>query len=383
MFHDMGLGIALQSITAGATCILLPPRVIVHQPRLWLSAITNYRGSISGAPNFAYDLCVRRINETERAQLDLSCWQVAYNGSEPLRQATLDRFTRAFEVAGFRHSAFHPVYGLAEATVLVRSPPPSQPPLVKKFSTNALRRGKGTVAKDGVGTPLVSHGGPWLDTVVMIVNPRTRKPCDEGEVGEIWIQGSSVARQYWRDDVPSDATVNSSLSGKAAYLCTGDLGFVHENNLYITGRLQDLIVFGEQQYYPQDVESTVAECHSSLVPYGCAAFALEPAEAKHLVVVQEVERTALRKLDRTQVVRTIRDAVLREHGIGPQAVALVRPATLPRTSSGKIRRFSCRAAFLDQSLDTVVTWWATDPLPRSSEAASGCISSKTDPLRAC
>ena len=357
MFHDMGLGIALQAVWVGVPCILMSPRAFVQEPRRWLAAISRYRATCSGGPDFAFELCVRKLGQQERAGLDLSCWRVAYNGSEPVNAATLERFGRAFAEVGFRHQAFQPVYGLAEATLLVSSEPPGEAPIVRHFSGEALERGLGVRVAAGAGRALVSCGRPWLEATLAIVDPHAREACAEGRVGEIWVCSPSVAAGYWnREPETRAAFFAATARGAGSYLRTGDLGFIDEGRLFVTGRARDLIVVKDQSHYPQDIEATVSASHPALVPHGCAAFSLPPDQGGGLVLVQEVARSAFRTLSADDVMLAIRRAALREHALEPQAIVLLKPATLPRTTSGKVRRSGCRAAYLERSLSAVASW---------------------------
>jgi acyl-CoA synthetase (AMP-forming)/AMP-acid ligase II/alkylation response protein AidB-like acyl-CoA dehydrogenase/acyl carrier protein len=366
MFHDMGLGIVLQATWAGGSCVLMSPHAFLQNPRRWLQAISKYRATVSGAPDFAFDLCARRIRREECAGLDLSSWNVAYNGSEPVRAATLDRFAETFASCGFRREAFHPVYGLAESTLFVTSEDPDKPPLVRSFSTESLELGRGKpMATGALGRAFVSCGHSWPGTDIAIVNPDTRAPCDPGQIGEIWVRGASVAAGYWGKDAETQSTFRATtIDGQGPYLRTGDLGFIDDGHLFVSGRHKDLIIIRGRNHYPQDIEASVSTCHPALVPNGCAAFSIDAVDTELLVVVQEVARTALRTLDVAEVVRAVRRAVSEDHALHTHAVVLVKPSTLPRTSSGKVRHNTCRQAFLDKSLPAVASWVApTTPVP--------------------
>jgi acyl-CoA synthetase (AMP-forming)/AMP-acid ligase II/alkylation response protein AidB-like acyl-CoA dehydrogenase/acyl carrier protein len=360
MFHDMGLGTVLQSVWLGCHCVLMSPQAFLQNPARWLRAISNYRGTNSGGPDFAYELCARRIRIDERKTLDLASWRLAFNGSEPVRATTVERFADAFRECGFRPEAARPVYGLAEATLLVSGGHPGEPPFVQSFSASRLRLGRGEPAAAGVPErTLVSCGYASLDTELIIVNPDTRKQLGPGQVGEIWTRGPSVAKGYWGKVAETEATFRmSTAEGNGPFLRTGDLGFLHEGRLFVTGRHKDLIIIRGRNHYPQDIEASVSACHPTLVSFGCAAFSIEGAEGELLVVVQEVARTALRTLDAAEVIRAIRRVVSEDHALQTHAVVLVKPSTLPRTTSGKMRHGVCRQAFLDQSLPAIASWVA-------------------------
>lgn len=359
LFHDMGLGTALQGIWLGVHVVLMSPSAFVQKPLRWLNAVSRYRASFSGGPDFAYELCVRQIDLGECANLDLSCWTGAFNGSEPVRATTVERFISRFAPYGFPRSGHRPVYGLAEATLLVSADGPGEPPVVRHFATPAPE-GKGE-SRQGSRTR-VSCGRPWLGTRIVIVDPETLQICRPGREGEIWVGGQSVCAGYWEKPGESEAVFRAKTAdGDGPFLRTGDLGFMECGGLYITGRLKDLIIIRGENHYPQDIEATVSECHPSLEPQRCAAFAVEGEDGEQLVIVQEVRRTALRRLDADDVFRAIRGAVSRGHSLHTAAIVLIRPATLPRTSSGKVQRRLCARAFLAKSLAQVASWAPSGP----------------------
>jgi acyl-CoA synthetase (AMP-forming)/AMP-acid ligase II/alkylation response protein AidB-like acyl-CoA dehydrogenase/acyl carrier protein len=362
MFHDMGLGTMLVPVWNNATCVLMTPRSFLQEPRCWLQLISSRGVTAAGGPDFAYDLCVRRVAEAERAGLDLSAWRVAYTGSEPVRAATLQRFSAAFAACGFRREAFHPVYGLAEATLLASSEDIALPPLVQRFDEEALEQGiarEASTAKPTAGRELVSCGSAAYGTRMPIVDPHSGKECGPAQVGEIWIQGPHVAAGYWGQPEETAHTFGATTAiGEGPFLRTGDLGFFMNGHLFVTGRIKDLIIVRGRNHYPHDIEDSVSHCHPALVPYACAAFSVETARGEELVVVQEVARTALRSLDVADVVRAVRGAASEHHSLHTHAVVLLKPSTLPRTTSGKVRRKNCRQAYLNGSLPTFAAWVA-------------------------
>jgi acyl-CoA synthetase (AMP-forming)/AMP-acid ligase II len=361
MFHDMGLGIALQAVWRGVTCVLMSPQAFMLEPRRWLAAISRYRATSSGGPDFAFEHCVRRIRPEDCADLDLSCWRVAYNGSEPVSASTIDRFSNAFGSVGFRRDAFHPVYGLAEATLLATSELPHQPPLIRHFSGAELERGEARAVEPRLGRPLVSCGRPWLEAAIAIVDPTTLRETEPRHLGEIWLQSDSVAAGYWDRDAETKATfLATTPSRTGTFLRTGDRGFIDDGRLYVTGREGDSIVVEGRTLNPHEIEATVSACHLALVPQGAAAFLLESEQGRGLVVLQEVTRRALRRFDGPEVVQAIRSAVARGHALEAEAVVLLKPATLPRTTSGKVRRSICRTAFTEESLQAVFRWSRAD-----------------------
>jgi acyl-CoA synthetase (AMP-forming)/AMP-acid ligase II/alkylation response protein AidB-like acyl-CoA dehydrogenase/acyl carrier protein len=378
LFHDMGLGTALQCVWLGVPCMLMSPSAFVQKPMRWLAAISRYRATLSGGPDFAYELCVRQADVAECANLDLSCWTSAFNGSEPVRATTVERFISRFAPYGFPRASHRTVYGLAEATLLVTAEGPGEPPVIRHFAAPAEK-------VDGSAPhgsrALVSCGRPWLGTRVVIVDPNTSQICRPGREGEIWVGGQSVCAGYWERPAASEATFRAHTSdGDGPFLRTGDLGFLDGGGLYITGRLKDLIIVRGENHYPQDIEATVSECHPSLEPQRCAAFAVDGEDGEQLVIVQEVKRTALRRLDAEDVFRAIRGAVSRGHSLRTDAIVLIRPATLARTSSGKVQRRSCAQSYLGKSLAQVAAWSSAAPSssrePRVPEIEGGQVADR-------
>lgn len=357
MFHDMGLGTILGAAWVGCHCVLMSPQAFLQSPARWLKAISRYRAASSGGPDFAYDLCARRIAPAQRAELDLSSWRVAYNGSEPVRAATLERFVEAFAGSGFRQSAFLPVYGLAEATLLVTSENPAQAPVLRRFAPHSLEPGAAVPVEADIGQVLVGCGRPGVGTEVQIVHPESCEVAFDGQIGEIWLRGASVALGYWGKDLETRLTFRATTSqGDGPFLRTGDLGFLRDGELFVTGRRKDLIIVRGRNHYPQDIEDSVSSAHSALVPMASAAFSVQTELGEELVIVQEIARSALRTLDAGSVVRAIRAAISENHALYTHAIVLLKPSALPRTTSGKVRRSACRDAFLDHTLPAVAAW---------------------------
>jgi acyl-CoA synthetase (AMP-forming)/AMP-acid ligase II len=358
MFHDMGLiGNVIQPLYVGAACVLMAPMAFVQEPIRWLRAITKYRAQTSGAPNFAYDLCAAKTTPEQREGLDLSSWSLAFNGSEPVRAETLDRFAQAFEPFGFRRSAFYPCYGLAEATLLVSGPAKSTLPMVRTFQTAGLEQRRAIPASDDdVNTrTLVACGHTWLDQTIVIVDPDTSRPCSDDSIGEIWISGSNVAQGYWRREDATLATFRAHLAdrGEGPFLRTGDLGFFHDGSLFVSGRIKDLIIIRGRNHFPQDIELTVESSHPVLRP-GCgAAFSVDVDGDERLVVVQEVSRH-FKDTNLVDVVDGIRTAVSENHELSAHAIVLIKPGRIPKTSSGKIQRQACRQLYLADGLDPLM-----------------------------
>ena len=367
LFHDMGLiGNVLQPLYLGRTCILMSPADFLTKPIRWLQAISRYRATTSGGPNFAYDLCVRRTTPEQRADLDLSSWQVAFTGAEPVRAETLEQFAKTFEPYGFRREAFYPCYGMAETTLFVTGGSKDDYPVIKSVDAATLEQNQVEAVKRGnKARKIVSCGHTWLEQEVAIADPETLTRVADDGVGEIWVKGESVAQGYWNQPEKTEETFKAYLAdSEGPFLRTGDLGFIRDNELFVTGRLKDVIIVRGQNHYPQDIELTVEKSHPALRA-GCgAAFTVEVKGSERLVIVQEVERSYLRKLDTPKVVDSIRQAVTAEHSLQPYATVLIRTGSIPKTSSGKVKRYACRSGFLDGSLN-VVNDWSENPLGKS------------------
>jgi acyl-CoA synthetase (AMP-forming)/AMP-acid ligase II len=355
-FHDMGLiyGV-IQPLYKGFLCYMMAPANFVERPLRWLQALSDKKATHSAAPNFAYDLCVRKIPPEKRATLDLSHWRMTLNGSEPVRAEVLKKFAEAFQVSGFKATALCPGYGLAEATLVVTAVSYDSPSYFYPVQANALEKNKivGATETDSNVQTLVGCGWTTIDTQIVIVNPETLKPCSPEIVGEIWVSGSTIAQGYWGKPQETQETFQAYLAdtGAGPFLRTGDLGFIKDGELFVTGRLKEIILIRGRNNYPQDIELTVQNSHPALRPSCGAAFTVENKGEEKLVVVQEVERTWLRKVDIDEVKRAIRKAVVQEYDLQVYAIALIRTGSLPKTSSGKIQRRSCRAKFLEGSLE--------------------------------
>jgi 8-amino-7-oxononanoate synthase len=351
LFHDMGLvGNVLHSLYAGVHCVFMAPVMFLQKPIRWLQGISRYQAAISGAPNFAYDLCVRKTTPEQREGLDLRSWRLALNGSEPIRAETLNRFSETFAEYGFRRASFFPCYGLAEATLFVSGGPRHEEPRVNQVEVSALAENRiCPVAEQANGSyTLVSSGRAWPDQRVQIVDPETLKPCPT-------ISGDSVAQGYWKRPTATEETFGSRVaeSHNGRVLRTGDLGFLHEGELFVTGRLKDLIIIRGRNHYPHDIEATVGAAHPALRD-GCgAAFGIEVSDEEHLAVVQEVRRTALRDLDVASVANSIREAVADEHDLHAHTVVLLKTGSLPKTTSRKIQRRKCKNDLLTGQLNEV------------------------------
>jgi acyl-CoA synthetase (AMP-forming)/AMP-acid ligase II/cytochrome P450/acyl carrier protein len=373
-YHDMGLiGGLLHPLLIGATLQRLPLATMVRQPARWLQAISTFRATTSGAPNFAYELCLERVTDAQCAELDLSSWQVAFTGAEPVRPQTLDRFAARFERCGFRRDAFYPCYGMAETTLVLSAGDRRRGPTIRAFDEAALKDHRAIPpAAAAAARRLVGCGQVIDDHHLAIVDPAARRILPPGAVGEIWTSGPSTAQGYWnRPDVtaqtfgdrPADAP--AEMRGQR-WLRTGDLGFIDDGELFVTGRLKDVIIVRGKNHYPQDVEATVDSAHEALQIGGAAAFSVDDGRHESTVVAVELNRRSRRNPPVREIVAAVRAAVSEQHQLEIAVVVLLRPATLPKTSSGKVQRHKCREMFLDQTLaeihrETNMTTPSTDP----------------------
>jgi len=357
-YHDMGLiGGILQPIYADCHTVLMPPLAFIQRPIRWLEGISKYRADVSGGPDFAYALCVDRTTPAQREGLDLSCWRLAFTGAEPIRPDTLDRFTEAFAPYGFRREAFYPCYGLAEATLLLTGAQAGAGPVVAKFAAAGLENNVGE--SDESGRPLVSSGGPAEGLEVLVVDAATHKRLDDGRIGEIWAAGASVSRGYWNFTPSEHDQFHGHLAGDGrAFLRTGDLGFFRDGELFVAGRLKDLIILRGANVYPQDIETTAVNANAALRGVAGAAFALDVGGTERLAVVHELELRF--RGDAAEVAAAIRQAVAIEHDQQLARVVLVKAGRIPRTSSGKVQRRLCRSLLLEGKLEDVVLDWSAD-----------------------
>ncbi|MEH1940520.1 MAG: amino acid adenylation domain-containing protein [Nostoc sp.] len=355
-YHDMGLiGGILQPLYGGFHCVLMSPASFLQSPYRWLQAISRYKGTTSGGPNFAYDLCIQRITQQQKEALDLSSWSVAFNGAEPVRQDTLERFAAAFTECGFSPEAFYPCYGMAEATLIVSGGVKKALPeivTIEKFALSNNQVMEASAESEHTQT-FVSCGQVVPLQKIAIVNPETLTRCQANEVGEIWVSGPSIGQGYWNRPQETEQTFHAYLKDthQVPFLRTGDLGFLHNEELFITGRAKDLIIIRGRNLYPQDIELTTERSHSSLRSGSGAAFSVEVGNQEQLVVVQELEFRAKPNVE--EVIAAIRQAVAEEHEVQVHAVILIKPGSLPKTSSGKIQRRATKADFLADQLKIV------------------------------
>ena len=361
-FHDMGLidGI-IQPLYTGFLGVVMSPESFLKNPIVWLQAITKYRATHSGGPNLGYELCVRRITPEQQKTLDLSSWVSAYNGAEPIRRKTLDNFSDKFRSSGFKSQYFYPCYGMAEATLMISGGNIKDEPVYLNVQSEFLKDNQIVEAeKDSKNyQELVGCGHVWQDMEVKIVDPKSCLECGDNQVGEIWVSGSSIAQGYWQEAEKVIATFQAKLANttdERNFLRTGDRGFLRAGELFITGRIKDVIIIWGRNHYPQDIEYSVQQSHQALRLDCGAAFTIEIENQEKLVIVQEVERTYLAQLNVNEVFSAIREAVALHHALQVYAIALIKPASIPKTSSGKIQRHACRHAFLTETLAIVGQW---------------------------
>ena len=361
MFHDMGLiGGVMQPLFAGLPAVLMSPIALAQKPFLWLQALSKYKITTSGGPNFAYDLLCQKITDEQRASLDLSHWQVAFTGAEPVRAETLEKFTELYEPCGFDRNAFYPCYGMAEATLFITGIDPGKYPTVTYLDKKALTEDKvvAVTSEHPDSKAVVSCGHTWLGDEIIIVNPETKMQCEGDRVGEIWATGAGIGKGYYQREEQTENTFRATLANNPdkTYLRTGDLGFTRDGELYITGRIKDMMILWGRNHYPQHIEETVESCHPALRPNHGAAFSVDVGGEEQLVVAHEINRTDLRKLNAEEVIGAIRLSVGEQNMANVFAVALLKTGSIPKTSSGKIQRRACQSMFLDGSLNTVAQW---------------------------
>ncbi|MDJ0634241.1 MAG: alpha/beta fold hydrolase [Xenococcaceae cyanobacterium MO_188.B29] len=359
-YHDMGLiGCIIQPAYIGISMYMMAPVTFLQRPYRWLEVISRYGGNTSGGPNFAYELCVNQITPEQRDSLDLSGWKLAFSGAEPVRAETIDKFAEYFAPCGFRKEAFYPCYGMAESTLIITGGSKQAKPVIDSFDSKTLTENKAIPSvKSATSTTLVSSGQNIPGQKIVIANSDNLTKCNDGEIGEIWSTSDSVAQGYWQRKEQTKEIFNAYLAdtGEGPFLRTGDLGFLNKGELFVTGRLKDLIIIRGRNYYPQDIELTVDNSHPA-VRIGCsAAFAVEIDGKEQLAITQEVKRSYLRKLNVEEVTKAIRTKVAQEHELQPYAIVLLKTGSIPKTSSGKIRRHACKAGFREGSLNVVGEW---------------------------
>lgn len=361
-FHDMGLiGGVLTPVFIGTQVTLMSPLTFLKNPFVWLKAITDVGAKVSGGPNFSYQYCARKITDEQVAQLNLSTWDVAFNGAEPIQVDSLNAFANKFASAGFDAKAFLPCYGLAEATLYVAGTPASRGALVRDASLAALAKGEFLPLESGSPqevTGLVSSGVIAQGADVRIVDPNTHVECSEGNVGEIWVNSPSVAQGYWNKPSFSDSVFRAAIKGQddKTFMRTGDLGFLFENELFVTGRIKEMIIVAGRNHYPQDIEFSL-QSSNPVYRKGCgAAFAVADHGKEQLVVMQELSTTNMQPAEYQQLALQAARAITFRHGISPKTLVFIAPGNLPKTSSGKIQRTEAKKIYEAGNITTLYTW---------------------------
>jgi acyl-CoA synthetase (AMP-forming)/AMP-acid ligase II/acyl carrier protein len=380
LFHDMGLiGFVLAPVSVGCTSTILSPAAFLERPVRWLRAITRYRGTISCGPNFAYELCCEKIRPEDRDGLDLSSWRRALNGSEPVSARTLRRFEEAFADRGFEPTVFRPCYGMAETTLFVSA-------VDGDGSIRLLTTGGQDALSDAAfrieSTDVVSCGRPRGGAVIRIVDPATRTECPSGRVGEVWFHGENVAAGYWGNPAATGEAFGARLAGDegVAYLRTGDLGCIDGGELFLMGRMKELLIIRGRNVPPQDIEEAIAGVHEGIRAGHVAAVGLVHETEQELGIVAEIDREHWRTFDPETVVDAILDAVHAEFGLAVSVVTLLRPGGIPKTTSGKLKRLEC-ARRLMEGADSAGDWtvlheWrlpAAEAMPGEAGTASAPV----------
>lgn len=352
-FHDMGLiGAILQALYVGIPCVLLSPTSFVQKPYLWLKAINDYKGTISGGPNFAYDLCVSKITKEQAASLDLSSLKIAWTGAELVRDKTLIAFENRFCTSGFSKTTFMPVYGMAECTLAV-----TVNHFLSRFKTIDIDR---THLSENPAINLMTetktivscgHGLP--DQEIRIVTATDYQPLPELYIGEIYVKGPSVAQGYWNNSLATKENFNQSIEQEKGFFKTGDLGFQYQGELYLVGRVKETMKINGRNIYPSDIEVAVWGAHNSLKQNGVAAFSIPTDTKEQLVVVCELKRENLRNFDIKVIQKAVFQAIFDEYGIAIHDFLLIKTATLPVTTSGKIQRILCKKLYIDKKLNPI------------------------------
>jgi acyl-CoA synthetase (AMP-forming)/AMP-acid ligase II len=362
LYHDMGLMMGvMQPVYVGALSVLMAPPAFMMRPLSWLRAISEFRAEVSSAPNFAFDLCAQRARPEELEGVDLSCWKVALNGAEPVHPDTIARFTRSFTAYGFDARTMYPGYGLAEATLLVSGGTRGDGVTTRWISRSGLRGGFASQAQDpSDARELVSCGHAMPGEQLAVVDPDDLCLVPPGVVGEILVKGSNAAAGYWHDPVMTSAIFRARIrdaSDEQCWLRTGDLGFLDEfGALFVTGRIKDLIIIRGVNHYPQDIEQTMQGSHPALRRHGGAALSvLDEHNVESLVLVQEIDRAHRHGFDAGEITQYIRRAVASAHGIAAHDIVLIAPATLPKTTSGKVQRSLTRRLWTEGGLRLIDT----------------------------
>lgn len=356
LHHDMGIiGGIIQPLFVGATCYSMSPIEFLQKPVNWLRMISKYEGTYSGAPNFAYDLCSQKVTNEEIEALDLSTWEIAFNGSDFVRYSTLHNFVNTFNRCGFRAEAFCPAYGLAEATLMVTVDDPSKKTNISDEKADGIKSVYNSYSSHEKEVRKVSCGKPHPDLTLKIIDPQTFEECNELEIGEIWIAGESVANGYWNNDEKTNEVFNAFTNkAEGPFLRTGDLGYVKNGELYFKERMKDIIIIRGKNHYPQDIELTVENSHYSIINFATAAFSVMIEEEEKLVLVVEIYRKISDMIDLADLRKVINAAIIESHEVQVHDIVFLKEGAIPKTSSGKVQRSKCKQSYLDQVLKEVL-----------------------------
>ncbi len=356
-YHDMGLiGGIIHPIYIGATGILMSPLHFLQRPFRWLRAISNYKVTVSGSPNFGYEWCLKRVKSSQRESLDLSSWRLAYNGAEPVRAETLNYFSETFADCGFQPETFYPCYGLAEATLFVSGGQSKSAPTIIEMNRHELLKDYQKYDAGGESVAnYVSCGVNWLGQEINIVDPESRQECQPGKVGEVWVSGPNIAQGYWQNPKTTGETFQAYIAdtGKGPFMRTGDLGFMKDNELYIAGRMKDLIIIDGLNHYPQDIELTVEKSHPGIREGFAVAFSIDEGGSERLVIVSEFRQRYKDTVEEAK--KAIRKAVSEEHEVAVHDIVFIKMRTLSKTASGKHQRHLCKAEYLAGQLSLFET----------------------------
>ena len=362
-FHDQGLfGNILQPLYLGATCVLTAPAIFVRHPLVWLELIHRYRAHTSGGPNFAFELCVEQAAQRGLPALDLSCWRVAFNGAEPIRARSVQRFAETFAPLGFRSTAFFPCYGLAESTVVTACGPRDHEPVFASLNLAALGEGQALIAEEGAQdqqTVLLTCCGPIMEeSELLIVDPQRLAPLADGAVGEVWLAGPHIGTGYWHHREASEETFGARLAdGRGPYLRTGDLGFMRPEGLFIVGRIKDLLIVRGRNYAPSDVEQIWAEATGLVGAVTSAAIQIDIGETGHIAILAEISRAQRQSptLEAEIAVMTqqVRKLALARLDLAINDILITTPGSIPRTTSGKVRRAAARQMLIAGELPII------------------------------
>jgi len=355
-YHDMGLiGGILQPLYTGYPVTLIPHLMFLQRPFRWLQAVSRFQANTSGGPNFAFDLCIRKIKPEQRDQLVLSSWEVAFNGAEQIHHKTIDQFADYFAPCGFHREAFLPCYGLAEATLMVVGGPKARSPVMKNLVKAGLEKNKVLVSleRSKDTKTVVSCGQNMGKQKIRTVDVESLSPCLPDQIGEIWVSGPSVASGYWKKPLETVSTFGAHLSDsdEGPFLRTGDLGFMNGGELYITGRLKNLIIVDGKNHYPRDIERTVEKSHPAIRPAGCAVFSIENSGSERIIVIAEIQYKLVE--NKAEVIIAIRKTVAEHHELHVYDIKLSVSGSIPRTTSGKIKHFLCKKNYLSGALKEI------------------------------